>query len=253
MSDRDDFGGSNGDALAHGESSTALVSADASDAPLIGVAEVVERTGWSAATVRRKARALGGVPTPQGWRFPALKLERRVETMRVTLGAQRSSTPEPDVGQRAAAIYARLEDGQSSSAIVRELREPPEFVRRVREQWIEGYKLDRKDIEFRCACGKASNPHTARCDDCFRRMRPVSEEQMALLHGQEIPTGLHCAACDRLAGRGLCGSCMHGLEIVVNGAGVVSIQVRDVQLAILTKADLQRLMSQLSTPKEHAQ
>jgi hypothetical protein len=131
--------------------------------------------------VKRHAQELGGRIVEGSYRFPTLAIERRrTTTERITLGG--SPAKETDVGPRAAAIYRRLEEGQSTSQIVRELEEAPEFVAKTRAQWLAGYRADREGLEFRCgACGAPSDPNFTRCRTCVGRTRTLTDEQVALL------------------------------------------------------------------------
>jgi hypothetical protein len=124
---------------------------------------------------------LGGRIVEGSYQFPTLAIERRrTTTERITLGG--TPAKETDVGPRAAAIYRRLEEGQSTSQIVRELEEAPEFVAKTRAQWLAGYRADREGLEFRCgACGAPPDPQFARCRSCVGRTRTLTDAQIALL------------------------------------------------------------------------
>jgi hypothetical protein len=143
--------------------------------------EVAQHLGRSLAWVKRHARELGGHIVDGAYQFPTLAIERRrTTTERITLGGPPAK--ETDVGPRAAAIYRRLEEGQSTSQIVRELEEAPEFVAKTRAQWLAGYRADREGLEFRCgACGAPSDPQFARCRSCAGRTRTLTDAQIAQL------------------------------------------------------------------------
>ncbi len=143
--------------------------------------EVSRRLGRSEAWTRRHARELGGKLVKGAWHFAAFEIERRVATStteKITFGRPRG---EPDVGERAAAIFEMLEERRSTSEIVRALREPPAFVAKMRDEWLAGYRADRAGLEFVCGCGQPSDPSTARCVPCHARSRVLTSEQIAIL------------------------------------------------------------------------
>ncbi len=192
-------------------SATALTSA--SD---VNVAQIVSATGWSPATVRRRARTLGGRRGPDGaWRFPSVVLEKITTTERATFGAGRSAAEPPDVGKRAAAVYRMLEEGRSESEIVRALEESPDVVARMKEAWRRGYESDRRDRPT-CVCGAAGDPCVVQCRACFASSMRLSEEQRRLLRGQPIPPAIRCA-CGAVADEGVCSSCVADISVSLEG------------------------------------
>lgn len=227
LSGRDDPHADGADAGSVADSAVALASVDPSEA--LTVAQVVERTGWSAATVKRKARALGGSLTRDGWRFPALHLERRVETMRVTLGPERQrGRDDHEVGPRAARVLAMLEDGSRTSAqIAIALEESPEFVLRVRMQWELLAQADQRRVQ-RCGCGATAHAATARCLPCHARSQVLSDEQLAVLAGREAPPPQSCtctgcgATVDTTTSDHACRTCAASrVDVVVRGGALV--------------------------------
>jgi hypothetical protein len=208
-------------------------------------AEVAQQTGRSIAWVKRHAKTLGGKIVNGAYLFPQATIERRVSTVeKITLGGRPGRRPadwEPNVGQRAAAIYERLEQSQSVSQIVRELSEPPEFVAKMRAQWLAGYEMDRQGLRFTCGCGAPSNPHTARCDRCASKTMVVTEAQRALLDGQPLPPPETCA-CSGCGNRKmvsstdhLCAACRDRIEVVAEG-GCLKVILRSTSGPLVLRA-----------------
>jgi hypothetical protein len=243
-----------------GDEALALVSApqpSSLDRGELGTLEVAERLRKSPAWVKRHAHELQGRLVGGVFRFPAIEVERRRTTVeRITVGGH--TRGEENVGPRAASIFARLEAGESTSQIVRELEEPPEFVARMREAWLRGYEDDRRGLSFVCSCGAASDPATARCARCHTRTRTLTDDQMALLAGADLPPPGTCV-CRGCHARvrvedadSLCTTCMPKLSITERGGVLAAMLAGRVvrELSVVeTRAVVGRLAHHLP-PKE---
>jgi hypothetical protein len=224
------------------------------DVELIGTAQVAKIIGRSPAWVKEHAQELGARMVGGDWRYPVAEVRYRAQVVREADAAKASRRPEPGAGERAAAIFERLEEGQSQSRIVRELREPPEFVARVREQWLACYEADRKGVDFRCECGAPSNPRTAHCDRCAPRTRTLTPAQIALLAGEELPPpgSCTCSGCGATKlvedVERLCSECQKNAVgiVVVNGQAEIALRLSSgklLSLRPLTPAELSGVAS----------
>ena len=253
------------------------------------VAEVARITGRSPGWVKSHARELGGRLVNGFWRFPINVLEYAREVK----GSARSGRPpvvkpppvaapvvekpvkeklEPAVkaevkqgsseGKRAAAIFERLESGQSLSQIVRELQEPPDFAVKTRNQWRACYEIDREGVSIRCECGAPSNPQTAHCDRCAPRTRTLTPAQIALLAGEELPPPGSCAC----SGCGtqhltenverLCSECQKNAVgiVVTNGRAEIALRLSSGKLLSLRPLSAEEVaaVARLAAPQAPA-
>jgi hypothetical protein len=196
--------------------------------------EVADQLKKSVAWVKRHAGDLGGRLIEGNYQFPSVEIERRRTTVeRVTFAG---TNKEPDLGRRAAAVFDRLELSQSTSQIVRDLEEAPDFVARMRAEWRRGYEQDREGLTFQCGCGAPSNPHTARCDACAARARVLTDAQLAILADAPVPAAnaCTCAGCGTSTpthvATSICNRCAPRLGIVArNGALAVEVAGRIVR------------------------
>lgn len=155
--------------------------------------EVVQRLNRSRAWVKRHALRLGASLVDGTYRFPIADVERFAAMEAEQSPIRPLLKVGPSDGQRAAAIFRRLEAGQSLSQIIQDLEEPPDFVTKTRNQWRACYEADRQGMDFRCGCGASSNLKTACCDRCAPRTRTLTPAQIALLAGEELPPPGTCA------------------------------------------------------------
>jgi hypothetical protein len=107
---------------------------------------------------------------------------------------------------------------------VQRLRIDPRVIDELWDRWIGLQKKQRESVALRCLhhgtdCRGSLLPYTAVCDHHAARSRVLTQEQVAVLQGQEIPTAIACQCCGQTAGRGLCSSCASSLTVVVEGEG----------------------------------
>jgi len=223
---------------------------------VIPTSKAAKILGVSVPTLTRRARELGGRQLPSGkWVFDA---EQIMLTAAKAQGTARRSQRDDREGARAAAIFMKLGEGAQLHDIVMTLGETPEFVKKMRLEWLECQRLDREGVTFTCGCGAPSNPNNARCDRCASRMQPLTDAQRALLAGQEIPEGsVLCSGCgqthpvdvlDRI-----CPSCRQGRISIVAESGRLRVVLRTghgpVTLHTATPEESQALAQVLAPPR----
>jgi hypothetical protein len=215
--------------------------------------DVAQRLSKSLAWVKKHARELGGTIVDGAYQFPSVEIERRrtvTTSEKFTLGGQRAAEP-PDLGRRAAAVLERLETGAQAVRIAIELQEPPDFVLRVREQWLRAHAADREGLAFTCECGAPSHPASARCMRCHARSRVLSEADAALLAGRPAPepNTCQCRGCGARVptanATAICGTCEPTMSVRVE-AGAVAIVVAGNVLRTLTSAEVKALATALT-------
>lgn len=235
------------------ESAGAALSLVAEPSSQLTTRDVAQRLSKSLAWVKSHARELGGTIVAGAYVFPSVEIERRrtvTTSERFTLGGQRAPEP-PDLGRRAAAVLERLETGAQAVRIAIELQEPPDFVLRVREQWLRAHAADREGLAFPCSCGSPSDPHTAKCVRCFSRTRTLTDAEALLLAGTELPepNTIACNGCATIvrneAVDALCGQCRSRLTIDVRG-GVLVVVLAGTVVRELTIAETRDLMPPLA-------
>jgi hypothetical protein len=215
-----------GDASPASEATAALVSV-ADERSALTTPQAAERLGRSLAWVKRHARELGGHIEAGVWRFPPdviaqVAIERETSTIRqkITFAAGPGGR-DFNVGPRSAAVLERLERGEQTVRIAIELQEAPDFVLKVREQWVRAHVADRERVILTCrACSRPSDPQCGYCLDCAPHMARLSEEQRRVLAGQEVPTAIRCS-CGRVVDEGVCTTCVEGITAAVEGGAVV--------------------------------
>ena len=224
--------------------------------------EVVQRLNRSRAWVKRHALRLGASLVNGVYRFPIADVERFAMMEAEQSPIRPLLKPGPSDGQRASAIFKRLEAGQSLSQIIQELEEPPDFVTKTRNQWRACYEVDRQGLDFRCECGAPSNLKTAHCDRCAPRTRTLTPAQIALLAGEELPPPGSCAC----SGCGtqhltenverLCSECQKNAVgiVVANGRAEIALRLSSGKLLSLRPLSAEEVaaVARLAAPQAPA-
>ena len=129
-------------------------------------------------------------------------------------------------GEVASEAFARFAKGAELVDVVREMHQDPDVVERLWTRWVALQETQRKSIVLTChhehRGGECDGPPLASVSMCRHhasRARHLTDEQAAILAGREVPTAVHCTACDMMASRGVCSSCVSAVTIVVEGAG----------------------------------
>jgi len=152
-------------------------------------------------------------------------------------------------GDLARACFEKFASGMALARVVQELAVDPTLVKLLWTQWLDIQDTERRSDPPRCVfhgsrCAGVVARRVGLCEWHAPRARMLSEEQEAVLAGQTIPMGLHCAECGKLAGAGLCTACISNPTYVVEPGRVV-VKARGRVLLNLSRATLAVCLEQL--------
>lgn len=162
------------------------------------------------------------------------------------LGPAGMSERRAEEGERAAAIFAKLEAGIPFHDIVVTLKEPPDFVETMRAAWIKGHRLDADSVVARCTCGAPSDPRTARCGTCAPRSRVLTDAELAAVAGAPLGAeDVTCSACRKAVlvrhSVHVCDPCGSAASVVVRD-GVLVVSLGGLEIAKVLVATVRALL-----------
>ena len=219
----------------------------------LSVVEAAEVAEVGLATMYRAVRS-GVVPSKK--KAGRITIERaiieKVGPRLRRLGPAGMSERRAEEGERAAAIFAKLEAGIPFHDIVVTLKEPPDFVETMRAAWIKGHRLDADSVVARCTCGAPSDPRTARCGTCAPRSRVLTDAELAAVAGAPLGAeDVMCGACRKTVAanrsRHICEVC-RGIAVVGAGAsaivraGHLVVSVGDLEIATVPMATVRAML-----------
>lgn len=112
---------------------TAILANDAE----LNVAQLVHATGWSEATIRRRARVLGGRRGPDGWRFPSVVLEKITERVTFAGSVVPFDRKRRDRGELAALAFPLFAAGGTVEDAVVQFRADPKDALSLFDDWLK--------------------------------------------------------------------------------------------------------------------
>lgn len=212
--------------------------------------QLARELGVSPDTIHRARREgrLHGIPHgAQGFVFERTDTLQVGDIRKQTNAVMRSKYE----GERDSSVVEMLERGATIAEITIETKTEHAVVSRLRQAWLTGRETERRESTARCKCGAPPHPHVAMCKECFRRSRPLTDAESALLSGRPLPdpNTCICLGCAETTpnedAEHLCHRCKRKLKIGVHG-GVLAITLDDDTVRVLSVEETRDLVRQLA-------